>query len=132
MSQENVELVVEAYDAFNRRDLGALLALMDAGRRGRVAHGRDGGWLSRPRRNPPLVAEPARKLSPTSPWRLSKCATMETWRSQSCASTLTARDSDTPLDENLWYVDPMAARPMPAWRTYETEADALEAVGLSE
>jgi ketosteroid isomerase-like protein len=30
MSQENVELALQAYDAFNRRDLDSLLALMDA------------------------------------------------------------------------------------------------------
>ena len=30
MSQENVELAQQAFDAFNRRDLGAFLALMDA------------------------------------------------------------------------------------------------------
>jgi ketosteroid isomerase-like protein len=30
MSRENVELVYQAYDAFNRRDLGAYLALTDA------------------------------------------------------------------------------------------------------
>ena len=30
MSQENVELTYQAYDAFNRRDLDAVLALMDA------------------------------------------------------------------------------------------------------
>ena len=29
MSQENVELARRAYEAFNRRDLGSLLALMD-------------------------------------------------------------------------------------------------------
>jgi hypothetical protein len=30
MSQKNVELARRAYDALNRRDLGAFLALMDA------------------------------------------------------------------------------------------------------
>ncbi len=30
MSQENVELVQQAFDALNRRDMGAFLALMDA------------------------------------------------------------------------------------------------------
>ena len=30
MSQENVELAQQAFDAFNRRDMGAFLALMDA------------------------------------------------------------------------------------------------------
>jgi ketosteroid isomerase-like protein len=30
MSQETVELAQQAYDAFNRRDLGSLLALLDA------------------------------------------------------------------------------------------------------
>ena len=30
MSQENVELARQAYDAFNRRDFGWLIALMDA------------------------------------------------------------------------------------------------------
>ena len=29
MSQENVELTHRAYDAFNQRDMGAFLALMD-------------------------------------------------------------------------------------------------------
>ena len=30
MSQENVELAQQAFDDFNRRDMGAFLALMDA------------------------------------------------------------------------------------------------------
>ena len=30
MSQENVELAQQAFDAFNRRDMGAFLALRDA------------------------------------------------------------------------------------------------------
>ena len=58
MSQENVELSHQASDAVNRRDLGALLRLMDADVKAvPILAGMEGD--SRPRWNPPLAGEPA-------------------------------------------------------------------------
>ena len=62
MAQENVKLHYQVYEAVNRRDLAALLALLDADVEyvsGLVAI--EGGYHGA-RRNPPLVGEPARHL----------------------------------------------------------------------
>ena len=77
MSQENVDLTYRAYDAFNRRDLDAYLALMDddveiiprADLMEGTFHGHDGirRWW-----------ENLFGVFPTSPSSLSKCATLAT------------------------------------------------------
>jgi ketosteroid isomerase-like protein len=71
MSQENVELMYRAFDAFNRRGLDAFVALMDD-------------------------------------------------------------DVDTPLDEKVCHVARWRHGKCVWWRSFNTRAEALEAVGLSE
>ena len=59
MSQENVELSHQANEAVNRRDLGALLELMDADVEAvPILTGMEGDYHGQ-RWNPPLVGPPA-------------------------------------------------------------------------
>jgi ketosteroid isomerase-like protein len=60
MSRENVDLALRAFEAVNRRDLDAFLALMDDDVEGVTRIAVIEGWPARPRRNAPLVGEPLR------------------------------------------------------------------------
>ena len=131
MSQENVELHYQAMDAYNRRDLDAYLALMDHDLEGipRIAaiegsyHGHEGmrRWWT---------------------------ALLDTWPDHTI-DLLEVRDfgdltvavvrarghgagSDTPLDETPWQVARWRRGKCVLMRMCNTEAEALEAVGLSE
>jgi ketosteroid isomerase-like protein len=95
MSQENVELMYRAFDAFNRRGLDAFVALMDddvealprqAPMEGGF-HGHDG--IRRWWKN--LL-----DVFPTSQCRLSKCAILETCLSQPCTLAATAQTATLP------------------------------------
>jgi ketosteroid isomerase-like protein len=131
MSQENVELAQQAFDAFNRRDLGAFLALMDAdveaGSR-LVAmeggyHGHDGirqWWQNLLDAIPDYTLETveARDLGPL---------TLTTLRTRGHGA-----DSDTPVEDTVWVVVDWRDKKVVRWRVLSTEADALEAAGLPE
>jgi ketosteroid isomerase-like protein len=131
MSEENVELAYCAADAFNRRDLDALLALMheDVEVLTRTApmeggyHGHDGvrRWCQNL-----LDAFPDYSLE-----------------------TLEVRDvgdltlgavhihghggqSGTPIDETVWQVGEWRDGKVVRFSSHDTEAEALEAAGLSE
>jgi hypothetical protein len=82
MSEANVELARQAYDALNRRDQPAFLALMHADVGGRM-RGRAAG-------------------------------------------------SDTPLDPALWTAAEWRDGKCLWWGTYDTEAEAVQAVRLRE
>ena len=131
MSQENVELAQQAFDAFNRRDLGAFLALMDAdveaGSR-LVAmeggyHGHDG------------IRQWWRNLLDAIP-----DYTLETVEARDLGDlTLTmlrtrghGADSDTPVEDTVWVVVDWRDKKVVRWRVLSTEAEALEAAGLPE
>jgi ketosteroid isomerase-like protein len=131
MSRENVELAQQAFDAFNRRDLGAFLALMDAdveaGSR-LVAmeggyHGHDGirqWWQNLLDAIPDYTVETveARDLGHV---------TLTTLRTRGHGA-----DSDTPVEDAVWVVVDWRDRKVVRWRVLSTEAEALEAVGLPE
>ena len=130
MSLENVELAQQAFDAFNRRDLGAFLALMDAdveaGSR-LVAmeggyHGHDG--LRRWWQNL-LDAIPDYTLETVEARELGDL-TLTTLRTRGHGA-----DSDTPIEDTVWVVVDWRDRKVVRWRVLSTEAEAVEAMGLS-
>jgi hypothetical protein len=125
MSQENVELARQAYDTLNRRDSGALLALMDADVEAlprMVA-------LSRPRWNPTLVGTPVDFLPDL---------VIETVAVRDLSDlTLAAvhirghgAGSYTPLAETLSTPAEWRDGKCVSWANHGTEAEALQAVGL--
>ena len=131
MSQENVELVHQVFDAFNQRDLDAALALMDDDVEGfpRIAaiegayHGHEG--MRRWRRNlldafPDFTVEvgEVRELGD-----LTVAAVR--LRGQGAGS-------DTPTEQAVWNVTRWRRGKSIWWRNFTTQEEALEAVGLSE
>ena len=131
MSQENVELAQQAFDAFNRRDMGAFLALMDADVEAvsrLVAmeggyHGHDGirhWWQNLLDAFPDYILETveARELGNL---------TLATLRSRGHGA-----DSDTPFVDTVWVVVHWRHKKAVRWRVCTSESEALEAVGLSE
>ena len=131
MAHETVELTQQAFDAFNRRDMGAFLALMDADVEAEsrlVAmeggyHGHDGirhWWQSL------LGAFPDYTLETVEVRELGKL-TLATLRSRGHGA-----DSDTPFLDTIWVVTDWRDMKVIRWRVFSTETDALEAVGLSQ
>ena len=131
MSQENVKLAGEAYDAFNRRELDSLLGLMDpdvdlvpqlAAVEGEY-HGHDGirrWWQALLDAWPDYKAEVVelRDLGP---------ATIAKVRIGGHAA-----DSGIPVTETSWHVWRWRRKRAIWFAVFPTEADALEAAGLWE
>jgi ketosteroid isomerase-like protein len=132
MSQENVELVCRALDAFNRRDLDAFLALMDddvvavaraAAMEGGQYHGHDGirrWWKDQLDVFPDFTVEvcEVRDLGDVTVAVLHNRAH--------------GAGSDTPAQETIWSVARWR-RGKAVWsRNFSTQAEAFEAAGLSE
>jgi ketosteroid isomerase-like protein len=131
MSQENVDLTHQAYDAVNRRDLGALLRLMDADVEAVPAlvrmegdyHGRAGirrWWENLLDVFPDFVIEvgEVRDLGDLA---------LGTLRIRGHGA-----DSEAPFDAPLWLAARWRHGRCVWWASYGTEAEALEAVGLAE
>lgn len=131
MSEKNVELHHQAVDAFNRRDLDAFLALMDADVESvpRLAsmegsfHGHDGvgrWWQNLLDAFPDFTAEivEVHDLGDL---------TLATVRTSGHGA-----GSETPLDQRMWEIVRWR-RGKCIWRgTFETRAEAMEAGGLRE
>jgi ketosteroid isomerase-like protein len=131
MSQENVERIHQVFDAFNRRDLDALLALTDedfeggslvAPMEGRY-HGHEG--VLRWQQNlhevfPDWHGEPleVRDLGDF---------TMATVRFHGHGG-----ESGVPVDGVIWQVGEWRNGKLVRLSSHDSEAEALEAVGLSE
>jgi ketosteroid isomerase-like protein len=133
MSQKNVELVQQAADAFNRRDLDAFLALADPGIEFTpYTVAMEGGYQGH---------DGIRR------WWQDLFAVFPDWRvevevevrdlGELTLATMHARghggESGTPIDQMLWQlaewsVDGKLVRA----RHYANEADAIEAAGLRE
>jgi ketosteroid isomerase-like protein len=131
MSQENVELARQVLDAVNRRDLRAFLAMMDADVEAvpRIAameggyHGHAGirrWWKGL------LDAFPDFGIEVVEVRDLGDL-TLAAVRLRAHGA-----GSDTPLDETIRHVGRWRHGKCVWWRAFGTEAEALEAVGLSE
>ena len=131
MSQENVESVYRAFDAFNRRDLDAYLELLDPAVEFRSLlvdmensyHGHEGirrNW------HEVLAVSPDFTLEVVEVRDLGD-ATL---------TKLVARGhgagSDIPLEQALWSVARVRGEKVVSIANFATEAEALEAVGLRE
>jgi ketosteroid isomerase-like protein len=133
MSQENVELVYEANDAFNRRDLDSLLALADLDieyiprvlelEGGDSYRGHDGirsWWESW------LAAVPDFNTKVEEVQDLGNVTVARTrLRGHGRASGAT-------MEQTAWQVAEWRQKKCVRWHTFAREAEALEAAGLSE
>jgi ketosteroid isomerase-like protein len=131
MSQENVELYLRVIDAFNRRDLDALLALMDhdvevvtriAAMEGGL-HGHDGmrRWCENM-----FTAFPDYDIEVVEVRDLGD-VTLASLRALGHGA-----GSDVPFEDLLWQASRWRRGKCVWWRAFETETEALEAVGLRE
>jgi ketosteroid isomerase-like protein len=127
MSQQNVGLAEEVFDAFNRRDSDAFLALMDpdvdavprlaateGGYRGH--NGIRDWWRTLFDSFPDYTVETveARELGNM---------TLTTLRTRGHGA-----GSDTPVEDTVWMVAEWRDQKVVRWRVLSTEAEALEAV----
>jgi len=131
MSQETVELALQAFEAINRRHLDALLALIDdeveivtriAAMEGGL-HGHDGmrrWWENMFTAFPDYYFEvvDVRDLGDV---------TLASLRALGHGA-----GSDVPFEDLLWHASQWRRGQCVWWRAFETEAEALEAVGLRE
>jgi hypothetical protein len=131
MSQENVELYLRVIDAFNRRDLDALLALMDddvevvtriAAMEGGL-HGHDGirRWCENM-----FAAFPDYDIEVVEVRDLGD-VTLASLRALGHGA-----GSDVPFEDLLWQASRWRRGKCVWWRAFETETEALEAAGLRE
>jgi ketosteroid isomerase-like protein len=131
MSRESVERAHRAYEAFNRRDLDAFLALVDPDvdfttrfvERGGSYHGHEGvrtWWDDLLRVFPDFRVEVVDV-------RDAADVTINALRVRGHGL-----DSATPFEESIWQVAEWRNAKVVSWRTYGSEAAALEAAGLSE
>ena len=131
MSDDNVELAHRVVDAFNRRDLDALLALADDDIVGAPAlasieghyHGHAGirhWWESLFSALPDFTVElvEVRDLGDLTLAVLRYCA-------QGAAS-------HAPVEQRLWQVGEWREGKAIWWQSFRTEAEALDAAGLRE
>jgi ketosteroid isomerase-like protein len=131
MSQENVELARRAFDAFNRRDLDAFLALMDADVRAvPFAAAIEGDYLGHDgiRRwwENLLGVFPDFKLG---------AVEVRDFGDMTVASVRNrgrATGSDILMDRTLWQVAEWRDGKAVWWSSLGSEAEALAAVGLRE
>ena len=131
MSRETTELTHRCVDAFNRRDLEALLALMEDDVEGAPPlasmegnyHGHAGirrWWESLFSGLPDFTIEvvEVRDLGDL---------TVAVLRNSAHGAA-----SHTPVEQSLWLVGEWRNRKVVWWHTFRSEAEALEAAGLRE
>jgi ketosteroid isomerase-like protein len=133
MSQENVELLYRAYDALNQRNIDAMLALSDPDveftplllelEGGGPYRGHDGvrrWWEDLLGVFPDFSSkiEEVRDLGDVTAARLRMGAHHA--------------ESDAPVEETIWLVVEWHHNKVIWWRTFRSQAEALEAAGLSE
>ena len=133
MSEENVERIRRGFDAFNRRDLDALLALTDPevelSTRFREMEG-DSYY-----RGHDGVREWWRDLLAIFPdFSMEVLEVRDLGDSGIVALRVRARglDSGVPFEETTWAAGEWRDGKMTRWRNFGSEAEALEAAGLEE
>ena len=131
MSQENVELACAAYEAFNRRDLEAFVALMDENvtadsRLTAMEGGYHGHEGSRRWWRTLLDAMPDFTLDVVEVRDLGSF-TLAVLRNRAHGG-----GSRTPLEETLWHVGEWTEGKCVWWGAYLSEGEALAAVGQRE
>ena len=132
MSKENVELQHRLTDAFNRRDLSTCLALMDedvegvprAGAMEGSYHGHDG---FRRLLADFLDAFPDFSIEFYEVHDMGGNLTLAAGRARGHGA-----GSDTPIEQVVWQVARWRRGRIFWWAHFDTRAEALEAVGLSE
>jgi ketosteroid isomerase-like protein len=131
MSRENAELAHRSIDAFNRRDLDALLALMHDDVEGAPPlasmegdyHGHAGirrWWESLFSGLPDFTIEVVEVRDPGD-------LTIAVLQNRAHGAI-----SETPVEQRLWLVGEWRDRKVVWWHTFRTEAEALEAAALRE
>jgi ketosteroid isomerase-like protein len=131
MAQERIELIYQAYDAFNRRDLDSYLDFMGADveifprqaaiegyYRGHAGIRRWWGDLLDVFPDFAIEVVEVRVLGDTSLALLRFLGH--------------GADSESPFNETVWHVSRNRGGKSVWWRVYDTENEALEAVGLGE
>lgn len=131
MSQENVDLMRESYDAFNRRDWDAFLALVDEeveieSRLVALEGGYHGHEGLRRWRDDFLGAFPDYTLDIE---ELRDLGDVTLGHSRGWGH---AADSATPLVDRFWHPVRWRDGKIVWWRNCSTEAEALEAAGLRD
>jgi ketosteroid isomerase-like protein len=131
MSQEDVALHHRAFDAFNRRDLDAFLALMDADVQAvPFAAAIEGDYLGHDgiRRwwENLLGVFPDFKVGAVEVRDFGHM-TVASMRNRAHGT-----GSDIPMDQTLWQVAEWRDGKAVRWSSHGSEAEALEAVGLRE
>ena len=134
MSEENVELHRRGYDAWNRGDMNAWLALADPDiefspfmvemEGERTYQGRDGArrlW------NDWLTTFPDRHIKVDEIKDLGGDATFGAVRLRAHGAR-----SDAPVEQSAWHVMQWRNGKCVRWQAFRDEAEALEAAGLSE
>jgi ketosteroid isomerase-like protein len=131
MSQENLELTRRAFQAFEDRDLDALLAILDDDVEAvPILAGMEGGY-----RGHDEIRRWWANLLDTFPDFHAEISGLRDLGDVTFAVLrLRARGagSDTPVDIAAWQVTRFRDGKCIGWRVYTSEREALEAVGLSE
>ena len=131
MSKENIELAYRAFDAINRRDLGAFLALMDDDVEvvsrivfmGSGFHGHDGisrwweNWFS---------------VFPDYNIEVVDAGALGDRIVAALRALSNGAGSDVPFEDTMWLASRWRRGKCVWWRTFYTRDDALEAAGLSD
>jgi ketosteroid isomerase-like protein len=133
VSQENMDQVREAVDAFNRRDLDAYLALMEP------------DVELTPYERAVEGLGPYRGHSGVRTWWQETLAVLPDLRAEldqlrDLGDMVFARgrlhgtgaQSGAPIERTLWMAVEVRDRKAVSWHTFETQAEALKAVGLAE
>jgi len=133
MSQENVEITYQALDAFNRRDLDAFLALCDPdvehySRFGEV----EGGGPYRGHEGVRSWWEKLLAFSPDFGTEIEAVQALGNATVARVRQRAQGAESDAPVEQTQWIVTRWRNGKAVWGHIYLSEAEALEAAGLSE
>jgi ketosteroid isomerase-like protein len=131
MSQANVELTHQAYDAFNRRDIDAFLGIMAADVK---AFPRQVAMEGAYRGHAGIRRWWADLLGVFPDFAIEVVEVRDLGDVTLSALRFLGHgaDSDTPFVDTVWMVGDWRDKKVVRWRVLSTEAEALEAVGLRE